>query len=89
MMIPEGSSGTAHFLEHMIVGGSQGRIKLHNEIEKLGGCSYFETSEESTFTSVDVFPERIVQASKVLSGLLFDSVFEKGKLELGAQGNFK
>ncbi len=78
----EECSGTAHFLEHMIVGGSQGRIKLHNEIEKLGGCSYFETSEESTFTSVDVFPERIVEASKVLSGLLFDSVFEKDKLEL-------
>jgi zinc protease len=78
----EGSSGTAHFLEHMIVGGSQSRIELHNEIEKLGGCSYFETSEESTFTSVDVFPEKIAEASKVLAGLLFDSVFEKDKLEL-------
>ncbi|MGD0644194.1 MAG: pitrilysin family protein [Candidatus Bathyarchaeia archaeon] len=79
---PEGSSGTAHFLEHMIVGGSQNRIKLHNEIERLGGCSYFETSEEATFSMVDVFPERIAEASKVLSRLLFDSEFEKDKLEL-------
>jgi predicted Zn-dependent peptidase len=78
----EGSSGTAYFLEHMLVGGSQERIKLHNEIERLGGCSHFETSEEATFTAVNVFPERVAEASKVLSGLLFDSVFEKDKLEL-------
>jgi predicted Zn-dependent peptidase len=31
---------------------------------------------------MDVFPERIVEASEVLSGLLFDSEFEKDKLEL-------
>jgi predicted Zn-dependent peptidase len=66
----------------MLVGGSQERIKLHNEIERLGGCSHFETSEEATFTAVNVFPERVAEASKVLSGLLFDSVFEKDKLEL-------
>ena len=78
----EECSGTSHFLEHMIVGGSKSRISLHNEIEKLGGCSYFETSEEATFISMDVFPERIIQASKVLSELLFDSVFDKDKLEL-------
>ena len=78
----EGSSGTAHFLEHMLVGGSQERIKLHNQIERLGGCSHFETSEEATFTAVNVFPERIAEASKVLSGLLFDSAFDKDKLEL-------
>ncbi len=78
----ESSCGLAHFLEHMTVGGSQSRINLHNEIEKLGGCSYFETSEESTFTSVDVFPERLAHASRVLSGLLFDSAFDSGKLEL-------
>ena len=27
------SSGTAHFLEHMIVGGSKKRIELHHEVE--------------------------------------------------------
>jgi zinc protease len=74
-------SGNAHFLEHMLVGGSKKRIKLHHEIEKLGGCSHFETSDEYTFSSMDVFPNKIDEASKVLSGLLFDSVFEKDKLE--------
>jgi zinc protease len=74
--------GTAHFLEHMLVGGSQKRIKLHHEIEKLGGLSYFETSSECTFTRVDVFPERIAQSSKILSELLFDSKIERDKVEI-------
>jgi len=75
-------SGSAHFLEHMLVGGSQKRIKLHHEIEKLGGCSHFETSDEFTFSSMDVLSGKITEASKVLSGLLFDTTFEKDKLEL-------
>ena len=82
MMIAEEKSGNAHFLEHMLVGGSQKRIKLHHEIEKLGGCSNFETSDEFTFSSMDVLSGKIAEASKVLSGLLFDSTFEKDKLEL-------
>ena len=75
-------SGNAHFLEHMLVGGSQKRIKLHHEIENLGGCTSFETSDEFTFSSIDVLSGKIVEASKVLSGLLFDSKFEEEKLEL-------
>jgi predicted Zn-dependent peptidase len=75
-------SGNAHFLEHMLVGGSQKRIKLHHKIEKLGGCSHFETSDEFTFSSMDVLSGKIAEASKVLSELLFDSTFEQDKLEL-------
>jgi len=78
----EENAGNAHFLEHMLVGGSQNRIKLHNEIEKLGGRSNFETSDEFTFSTVNVFPRKIAEASKVLSGLLFDSAFAKEKFEL-------
>jgi predicted Zn-dependent peptidase len=77
----EDKIGTAHFLEHMLVGGSQRRIKLHHEIERLGGASNFETSKECTFSMLDVFPERLPEAAKVLSGLLFDNRFEKDKLE--------
>ena len=75
-------SGNAHFLEHMLVGGSRERIMLHHEIEKLGGCSHFETSDEFTFSSMDVLSGKIAEASKILSGLLFDATFEKDKLEL-------
>jgi len=79
---PEERLGNAHFLEHMLVGGSQKRIKLIHEVEKLGGCSNFETTNEYTFSILDVFPGKVAEASKVLSGLLFDSVFEKDKLEV-------
>src|SRR3989337_4426808 len=79
---PEGKIGTAHFLEHMLVGGSQRRIKLLHEFEQFGGCSYFETANECTFSSVDIFPSKLSEASKALSGLLFDNIFEKDKLEL-------
>lgn len=74
--------GTAHFLEHMLVGGSQRRIKLLHEIERFGGCSYFETTNECTFSAIDIFPEKLPEASRVITGLLFDKSFEKNKLEL-------
>src|SRR5512139_1706581 len=76
------AAGKAHFLEHMLVGGSQTRIRLHHEIEKIGGCSGFETSAECTFSTLDVFPDRIADASRILAGLLFDSEFEADKFEL-------
>ena len=74
--------GTAHFLEHMLVGGSLERIKLHHEIERWGGISNFETTEESTFSTIDIFPEKITDASKILSQLLFDNMLSTDKLEL-------
>lgn len=75
-------AGKAHYLEHLIVGGSRKRICLHHEIERLGGCSSFETSAECTFSTVDVLPDKIAEASRVLSGLLFDEEFESDKLAL-------
>jgi predicted Zn-dependent peptidase len=76
------NAGRAHFLEHMIVGGSQERIKLHNQIEHLGGCSNLESSDEYTLCTVDIFSGKIAQASKILSRLLYDMSFEREKLEL-------
>ncbi len=78
----EEASGTAHFLEHMLVGGSQERIKLHHEIEELGGCSHFETAPDCIFSSMDVLSGRLVEASRVLSKLLFDPTFVEEKLEI-------
>lgn len=81
----EKKAGNAHFLEHMLVGGSQERIALHHEIEKMGGCSHFETSTECTFCTLDLFPGKISEASMILSQLLFDSKFEEDKLQLERQ----
>jgi predicted Zn-dependent peptidase len=77
----EDEAGTAHMLEHMLVGGSQQRIKLHHEIEALGGYPNFETSREYTFSMVDVVPEALVKASQVLSDLVFDPTFQNDKLK--------
>ena len=76
------NSGTAHFLEHMLVGGSKERIKLHNTIETTGGGSIFETTPEFTYCAVNTFPDRLPEASAVLSGLLFDASFQSEKLEI-------
>jgi predicted Zn-dependent peptidase len=78
----EDKIGTAHFLEHMLVGGSRRRIKLLHGIEQFGGCSYFETTNECTFSALDIPPEKLSAASKVLSELIFDDKFETEKLEL-------
>lgn len=74
--------GTAHFLEHMLVGGSKERISLNKEIESWGGTASFETTDEVTFTSLTVFPQKINQAATTLAKLLFDNSFEKDKLEI-------
>jgi predicted Zn-dependent peptidase len=74
--------GTTHLLEHMLAGGSQERIRLLHQIERSGGCSYFETVNEDTLSSLYVNPERIVEAWKVFSALFFGKDFEDNKLEL-------
>jgi predicted Zn-dependent peptidase len=75
-------SGRAHFLEHMLAGGSQKRIEVHHQIEKMGGSSNLQTTNEYTLITVDALPEKIAESSKALSQLLFDSSFEESKLEL-------
>lgn len=74
--------GTAHFLEHMLVGGSHKRIRLNHQIELMGGCSGFETTHESTFTWVNIFSGKIVEASKIMAELILDEVFEKEKFDV-------
>ena len=77
----EDKSGTAHFLEHMIAGGTPERIQLSRDIERLGGCVDFFTTHDYTMTLADVAPEKVGRASKIMSKLLFDSRFEKENFE--------
>ncbi|MCJ7633321.1 insulinase family protein, partial [Candidatus Bathyarchaeota archaeon] len=76
------ASGTAHFLEHMLAGGSAKRIDLSREIERLGGSSDFITTNEYTLSIADIVPEKGTKASHILSKLVFDSSFEQEKFEL-------
>ena len=75
----EETAGSAHFLEHMLAGGSTKRIQLSRSIESYGGTVNFYTDHEYTMSTVDILPESLAKTSQVLSELLFDSSFEQEK----------
>jgi len=77
----EAEAGSAHFLEHMLAGGSDKRIQQSRSIESYGGSLNFYTDREYTMSFVDVLPESLSQTSQVLSELLFDNAFEEEKFE--------
>lgn len=74
---PENASGIAHFLEHMIAGGSKQRIELSQSIEKIGGYVDFSTANEDTMIFTDVLPDKIDKTSKTLVDMLSDARFEE------------
>ncbi len=75
-------SGRAHFLEHMLCGGSNKRIECSRQIERLGGIINFATNHEYTYSFIDITPDKIFEVAKILSELLFDSCFEQEKFDL-------
>jgi predicted Zn-dependent peptidase len=75
----EAEAGSAHFLEHMLAGGSDKRIHQSRSIESYGGTLNFYTDREYTMSFIDVLPESLPQASQVLSELLFDDSFDEKK----------
>ncbi len=79
---PKEAAGIAHFLEHMLAGGSEKRINLSRSFEDSGGASDFYTDREYVLGTVDVLPEKLRQASEVLSKLFFDDTFEENKFEV-------
>jgi predicted Zn-dependent peptidase len=60
-------AGAAHFLEHMVLGGSPRRIGLSREVERLGGFLDFFTNHEYTMCLADVTPNKLEQVSHVMS----------------------
>lgn len=70
-------AGAAHFLEHMVPGGSRKRIETSRELERLGGLSDFFTNPEYTMSIVDVVPHKLVEASQNMLPLLFEGSFEE------------
>ncbi|MCX8150187.1 MAG: insulinase family protein [Candidatus Bathyarchaeota archaeon] len=78
---PEEKSGTAHFLEHMIAGGSAERIRLSRDIERLGGSVDFFTTHDYTMIVADVLPDKGCETADILCKLIFDSQFEKENFE--------
>ena len=73
---PKENAGVAHFLEHMLAGGSAKRIELSRTIENSGGVLDFYTDHEHMMSTMDVLPEKLIDASQVISELLFNTDFE-------------
>jgi predicted Zn-dependent peptidase len=76
---PEENAGVAHFLEHMVAGGSTKRIQLSRSIENSGGILDLYTDHEHMMGTMDFLPEQTVEASSILSQLLFSDGFEEEK----------
>ena len=78
----EKNAGMAHYLEHMVGGGSEEHIKAMHSIEQNGGFLDLSTELEYTMGSADVFPEKLNETSQLLSKLFFQYDFEKKKFDL-------
>jgi predicted Zn-dependent peptidase len=76
---PEENAGVAHFLEHMVAGGSTKRIQLSRNIENSGGILDLYTDHEHMMSTMDFLPGKTAEASSILSQLLFSGGFEEEK----------
>ncbi|MGE5575329.1 MAG: M16 family metallopeptidase [Ignavibacteria bacterium] len=76
---PEENAGVAHFLEHMVAGGSTKRIQLSRSIENSGGILDFYTDHEHMMSTMDFLPRKTGEACSILSQLLFSGGFEEEK----------
>jgi len=72
-------AGAAHFLEHMVPGGSETRIGLSREIEQVGGLAEFYTNHEYTLHTADVLPAKLARAAEILSTLVCNDAFQDGQ----------
>ncbi len=78
----EKNAGIAHYLEHMVGGGSKQHIEAMHSIEQNGGFLDLSTDFEYTIGSADVFPEKLNETSELLSKLFFQYEFEEKKFDL-------
>jgi zinc protease len=70
-------AGLAHFVEHMLAGGSPKRIQTSREVERLGGLSDFYTDIEYTMSQFSLMPEKLANAAQIMANLLFKLPFEE------------
>jgi predicted Zn-dependent peptidase len=76
---PTEIAGVAHFLEHMLAGGSAKRIQLSRSIENSGGILDFYTDHEHMMSTMDILPGELAEATTIISELLFNPDFEEEK----------
>jgi len=79
---PKEAAGIAHFLEHMLAGGSQQRIHRSRSIEDWGGVLDFYTDREQVTASLDVLPQKAADAAGVIAELFFGDSFDDKKVDV-------
>ncbi|MCW3999710.1 MAG: insulinase family protein [Candidatus Bathyarchaeota archaeon] len=79
---PKTAAGVAHFIEHMLAGGSDKKIKRSRSIEEAGGVLDFYTDREHVLGAADVLPSKLTDASEILCDLFFGDEFDEAKFEL-------
>ena len=79
---PKEQAGIAHFLEHMLAGGSDERIVLSRKVEDHGGVLDFYTDREQVLSTMDVTAEKLPEAASILSELFFGEKFSADKFEI-------
>lgn len=79
---PKNQAGVAHFIEHMLAGGSEKRVKLSRKVEDYGGIIDFYTDREQVLGSMDVTAEKLPEAAAILSELFFGEEFDQEKFEI-------
>ena len=80
---PEGKTGMAHFIEHMIFKGTEHRKAFHilNRLESVGGELNAFTTKEYTCIYTSFLNTWYARAAELLSDIIFHSVFPKRELE--------
>ncbi|NLB75194.1 MAG: insulinase family protein [Crenarchaeota archaeon] len=78
---PKEQAGIAHFLEHMLAGGSDQRIKLSRKVENHGGILDFYTDREQVLGTMDVTTDKLPEAATILSDLFFGEQFDANKFK--------
>lgn len=78
---PPENAGVAHFIEHMLAGGSKKRIEFSRSIENFGGIFDFYTDHEHMMSTMDILPKKVLEASCVISELFFNSDFDESNFK--------
>ncbi|MCH5278498.1 MAG: insulinase family protein [Christensenellaceae bacterium] len=76
-------SGAAHFIEHMLFKGTEGRsaARIAEEIDAIGGNLNAFTSKECTCFYVKVLDENIPRALEILADLICNSKLDEADIE--------
>lgn len=77
------SSGSAHFLEHLMFKGTKNRtrVQLETEVENLGMHLNAYTSREHTVFHAQCFNKDLPKAAEVLGDMISNSNFDKASIE--------